>query len=134
MPDSDLFAAISNGSASVVTDRIATFTETGIRLESGRELDADIVGLQEVDSGYRHAGGVDQLDALSRRTKMHAVAGPFELPRGAAGSQESQRVRRPRAADDEDTLQDSDAPLRTVLVILCHQATSASDVALDQRR
>ncbi|MCB1155366.1 endonuclease/exonuclease/phosphatase family protein [bacterium] len=40
------------------------------------ELDADIVGLQEVDSGYRHAGGVDQLDALSRRTKMHAVAGP----------------------------------------------------------
>ena len=43
MPDSDLFAAISNGSASVVTDRIATFTETGIRLESGRELDADIV-------------------------------------------------------------------------------------------
>lgn len=43
VPDSDLFAAISNGSASVVTDRIATFTETGIRLESGRELDADIV-------------------------------------------------------------------------------------------
>ncbi len=28
---------------SVVTDRIATFTETGIRLESGRELDADII-------------------------------------------------------------------------------------------
>ncbi|MEZ5153712.1 flavin-containing monooxygenase [Rhodococcus zopfii] len=43
VPDSDLFAAISNGSASVVTDRIATFTETGIRLESGRELDADII-------------------------------------------------------------------------------------------
>ncbi|OYD70317.1 flavin-containing monooxygenase [Rhodococcus sp. OK302] len=43
VPDSDLFAAISNGSASVITDRIATFTERGIRLESGRELEADIV-------------------------------------------------------------------------------------------
>ncbi|BDB41521.1 MULTISPECIES: flavin-containing monooxygenase [Mycobacterium] len=43
VPDSDLFKAIRNGSASVVTDRIATFTETGILLESGRELDADII-------------------------------------------------------------------------------------------
>ncbi len=43
VPDGDLFAALSDGSASVVTDRIATFTETGIRLESGRQLDADIV-------------------------------------------------------------------------------------------
>ncbi|MHA7649179.1 flavin-containing monooxygenase [Mycobacterium sp. ML4] len=43
VPDSDLFAAIKNGSASVVTDRITTFTENGILLESGRELDADII-------------------------------------------------------------------------------------------
>ncbi|OCB47648.1 FAD-containing monooxygenase EthA [Mycobacterium vulneris] len=43
VPDGDLFKAISNGSASVVTDRIATFTEKGILLESGRELDADII-------------------------------------------------------------------------------------------
>ncbi|MBS9533472.1 NAD(P)/FAD-dependent oxidoreductase [Mycobacterium sp. M1] len=43
VPDADLFQAISNGSASVVTDHIAAFTETGIRLESGHELSADIV-------------------------------------------------------------------------------------------
>ena len=43
VPDADLFTAIGNGSASVVTDRIATFTETGVLLESGRELDADII-------------------------------------------------------------------------------------------
>lgn len=43
VPDSDLFKAIKNGSASVVTDRIATFTENGILLESGREIDADII-------------------------------------------------------------------------------------------
>ncbi|MGJ6122769.1 NAD(P)/FAD-dependent oxidoreductase [Mycolicibacterium sp. Y3] len=43
VPDADLFKALSDGSASVVTDRIATFTENGILLESGRELEADII-------------------------------------------------------------------------------------------
>ncbi|MFE2349487.1 flavin-containing monooxygenase [Kitasatospora cineracea] len=43
VPDGDLFAAIRAGRASVVTDRIETFTETGVRLESGRELAADVV-------------------------------------------------------------------------------------------
>ena len=42
-PDGDLFTAISNGRASVVTDRIASFTPTGIRLESGAVLEADII-------------------------------------------------------------------------------------------
>ena len=43
MPDGDLFESLSRGEATVVTDRIATFTETGIRLESGAELEADVV-------------------------------------------------------------------------------------------
>ncbi|MFI1917907.1 flavin-containing monooxygenase [Nocardia sp. NPDC020380] len=43
VPDSDLFRAISNGSATVVTDRIDRFTAGGITLESGTELPADIV-------------------------------------------------------------------------------------------
>jgi cation diffusion facilitator CzcD-associated flavoprotein CzcO len=43
VPDADLFKAISSGAASVVTDRIATFTETGIQLESGQHLEADII-------------------------------------------------------------------------------------------
>ena len=43
VPDADMFKAIRDGRASVVTDRIETFTERGIRLESGRELDADII-------------------------------------------------------------------------------------------
>jgi cation diffusion facilitator CzcD-associated flavoprotein CzcO len=41
--DGDLFEAISAGRVSVVTDRIDTFTETGVRLASGRELEADLV-------------------------------------------------------------------------------------------
>lgn len=43
VPDGDLFEAISQGRASVVTDHIDTFTERGIRLKSGRELEADII-------------------------------------------------------------------------------------------
>jgi monooxygenase len=43
VPDGDFFAALRSGKADVVTDRIDTFTATGIRLESGAELDADIV-------------------------------------------------------------------------------------------
>ncbi|MGN6242494.1 MAG: flavin-containing monooxygenase [Motilibacteraceae bacterium] len=43
VPGGDLFRAIREGTASVVTDRIATFTATGVLLESGHELEADIV-------------------------------------------------------------------------------------------
>jgi cation diffusion facilitator CzcD-associated flavoprotein CzcO len=43
VPDADLFAAIRAGRADVVTDTIERFTETGIRLSSGRELEADLV-------------------------------------------------------------------------------------------
>jgi cation diffusion facilitator CzcD-associated flavoprotein CzcO len=43
VPDGDLFEAIRSGKASVVTDRIETFTEKGLVLESGVELEADII-------------------------------------------------------------------------------------------
>ncbi len=42
-PDGDLFTALKSGRASVVTDQIETFTETGIRLRSGKELPADLI-------------------------------------------------------------------------------------------
>lgn len=43
VPDADLFEALRTGAASVVTDTIDTFTEEGIRLASGEELQADLV-------------------------------------------------------------------------------------------
>jgi monooxygenase len=43
VPNADMFRAIKSGSASVVTDQIETFTEKGIQLKSGKELEADIV-------------------------------------------------------------------------------------------
>ena len=43
VPDSDLFTAIRDGKASIKTDQIETFTETGLQLKSGENLDADII-------------------------------------------------------------------------------------------
>lgn len=55
IPNGDLYKAIDDGSASVVTDTIDTFTERGILLESGTELEADVIitatGLQLVALG-----------------------------------------------------------------------------------
>jgi cation diffusion facilitator CzcD-associated flavoprotein CzcO len=43
VPDGDLFEAIGAGRVSIVTDRIETFTETGLALASGAELEADMI-------------------------------------------------------------------------------------------
>jgi len=43
VPNGDLFDAICSGRASVVTDHVDTFTENGLRLVSGAELEADLI-------------------------------------------------------------------------------------------
>ncbi|SNR23301.1 flavin-containing monooxygenase [Blastococcus mobilis] len=43
VPDGDLFGALRRGEASIATGRIARFTPTGIALESGEHLDADVI-------------------------------------------------------------------------------------------
>lgn len=43
VPDGDLFTGIASGNASVVTDQIETFNETGVLTASGEQLDADII-------------------------------------------------------------------------------------------
>ena len=43
LPDGDLFRAIRVGRASMVTDHIETFTEKGVKLTSGLELEADLI-------------------------------------------------------------------------------------------
>lgn len=43
VPSADLFKALQRGQASIVTDTIETFDETGIVLTSGEHLDADII-------------------------------------------------------------------------------------------
>lgn len=43
VPDSDLFESINSGKAEIVTDHIEKFTETGILLQSGEHLEADLI-------------------------------------------------------------------------------------------
>jgi len=43
VPDGDLFATLREGTASIVTDTIDTFTEHGIKVSSGEEIPADVV-------------------------------------------------------------------------------------------
>jgi monooxygenase len=58
VPDGDLFDAIGDGRASIVTDQIETLTETGLALASGSELEADLIvtatGLKMVPFGAIH--------------------------------------------------------------------------------
>ena len=43
VPDGDLYQSLHTGKASIVTDHVDTFTEGGLRLRSGTELEADVV-------------------------------------------------------------------------------------------
>jgi cation diffusion facilitator CzcD-associated flavoprotein CzcO len=43
VPNGDLFKSIREGTATVVTDTIDRFTESGIKLDSGEELEADVI-------------------------------------------------------------------------------------------
>ena len=43
VPDNDFFAAINAGKVSIATGHIETFTETGLKLQTGQELAADII-------------------------------------------------------------------------------------------
>jgi len=58
VPDGDLFDAINAGRVSVVTDRIETFTEAGIALESGETLEADLI-VTATGLAVRLLGGID---------------------------------------------------------------------------
>ena len=75
VPDGDFFDAIAAGRVSVATDRIETFTETGLALASGSELEADMIvtatGLKMVPFGGIRLGvdgkDVELSDALVYR-------------------------------------------------------------------
>ncbi len=59
VPDGDLFKSIKAGKASVVTDQIETFTETGIQLKSGALLEAD-----ELDTPYTASESIEFVQQL----------------------------------------------------------------------
>ena len=57
VPDGDMFEAIREGHADVVTDHVDTFNNEGIQLKSGKQLDADIVVLA-TGLNLKFAGGI----------------------------------------------------------------------------
>jgi monooxygenase len=69
--DGDLFRAMAEGRASIATDHIETFTESGLRLRSGAQLDADLV-VTATGLNLKFLGGlaadVDGLQVLAART------------------------------------------------------------------
>jgi monooxygenase len=58
VPDADLFRTLRSGAASIVTDRIDSFTEDGILLESGQELEADVI-VTATGLNIKIIGGID---------------------------------------------------------------------------
>ena len=71
VPNGDLFSALREGTASVVTDHIKSFTKNGVALESGQELQADIIvsatGLELLALGGMEIEVAGQIINLSDR-------------------------------------------------------------------
>ncbi|GAA4748594.1 NAD(P)/FAD-dependent oxidoreductase [Gordonia alkaliphila] len=94
VPNGDMFTALRRGAASIVTDRIASFTETGILLESGAELAADIIvtatGLNlQMFGGMtfaRDGVDVDLTDSVSYRGMMLSGLPNFAMAIGYTNS------------------------------------------------
>jgi hypothetical protein len=73
VPNGDLFRALRKGSASVVTDQIESFTETGIKLKSGKEIRADII-VTATGLAIQLLGGVTaEVDGEPVATHRHVV-------------------------------------------------------------
>jgi monooxygenase len=90
VPDGDLFAAVTSGRASIVTDHVDTFTESGLRLASGAELEADIVvtatGLNLLPIGGMRltvdGTGVELADTVAYKGTMLSGVPNFALSLG----------------------------------------------------
>ena len=73
VPDGDLFEMLRSGHASVETDQIEQFTETGIQLKSGQHLDADII-VSATGLEIQILGGVQAtLDSIPLDTSKHML-------------------------------------------------------------
>lgn len=58
VPDGDLFKVLKNGKASIKTDHIDCFTETGVKLQSGEQITADII-VPATGLTLQFLGGID---------------------------------------------------------------------------
>ena len=83
VPDADLFRAIRAKQVSVVTDQIESFTETGIRLKSGSELEADLV-VTATGLALQLLGGMTvEVDGKADQPGRHACLQGHDVQRHA---------------------------------------------------
>jgi len=73
VPDGDLFKILREGRASIETDQIEKFTETGIQLKSGKHLDADII-VSATGLNIQILGGIKAtIDGQPLNTSQHML-------------------------------------------------------------
>ena len=71
VPDGDLFKTLSGGGASIETGEIETFTERGIALASGKQLDADVI-VTATGLNMMMLGGIElAVDGRRDRARQH---------------------------------------------------------------
>jgi cation diffusion facilitator CzcD-associated flavoprotein CzcO len=73
VPNGDLFRALRRGKASIVTDRIESFTRDGIRLVSGAELPADIIVTATGLALQMFGGATVEVDGVPVNTREHLL-------------------------------------------------------------
>ena len=73
VPDGDLFEALREGQASIETDQIEHFTETGVILKSGQKIDADII-VSATGLNIQILGGIQAtIDGKAINTSQHML-------------------------------------------------------------
>lgn len=73
VPDGDLFKALREGRAEIVTGAIARFTETGILMEDGQQIEADII-VTATGLAVKLFGGIDlRVDGVPVETAKKLV-------------------------------------------------------------
>lgn len=73
VPDGDLFKALREGQASITTDQIEKFTETGVLLKSGQHIDADII-VSATGLNIQILGGIQaSIDGQPINTSQHML-------------------------------------------------------------
>ena len=73
VPDGDLFKALREGDASIATDQIEKFTETGVQLKSGQHLEADII-VSATGLNIQILGGIQgTVDGKMLNTSQHML-------------------------------------------------------------
>lgn len=73
VPDGDLFKTLREAKATIETDEIATFTETGVTLKSGQSIDADII-ISATGLNIEIMGGVQaSVDGQPINTSKHML-------------------------------------------------------------